>query len=126
MRWFHATAIAALSLALGARAESGNRAPAREGFEAIQKVAAARDAEVLDVVIPSALVEKRPGFAGKMLQDWRIDLAKRLTSRTVLDAREEGDAAVVRLKGEVVGEETELPLRWAAAAGSWMRPRTTS
>src|SRR5207237_1044935 len=92
---------------------------AKDGFAKVQAAAAAKDPELLDVLLPGRLVEQRRGLDADGVKAWRDGFARALGVAKLLDAREDGDDAVARL--ETGSGEGMLPLhfggtRWVVAA----------
>ncbi len=109
----------AVLFALPARAgEEGKRPTAEEGFKAIQEVVKGADADMLEVVIPGKIQDRR--MKDEEVAAWREKLARRIAKASLLRAREGGTEAVARFSSER-GEESEIALhftgtRWVVAS----------
>ena len=109
--------VAATALAAAAPAAGGERLPAKDGFAALQKVAASKDPDLWDVVLPAKLVESRPNWGEEETRTWREGLSKRLADAKVVKVREEGDDAVVRFEeGRAGGQgQQEIAIHWSGS-----------
>ena len=112
--------LALLLLCAAAIAAGADERPsAKDGFAKIQDAAAKKDPELLDVLLPSKFVEGRRDSNAEAVKSWREGFALSLASAKLLDAREDGDDALVQLQ---IGDNVAiLPLhfggsRWVVAA----------
>jgi hypothetical protein len=102
-------AAAAVALAFGP-------ATATEGFRAIQEACKGQDAARIEKVLPAASAEGIDAKGAEAVAAWRRDLAGVVAGATLVEAREAGDAAVVRCSTG----KTEIELILARAGDAWI------